>query len=313
MSEVTRTQKNTAQRVVAGENSPELAPPPSGGRWKRWCLVALSLVAAAVATWRFWPRDYGPEPVAPKMTPTLVQSQGGAEEARKNLEWAIQISHDTNARLAKVHDYTGRMTKRERYSGALLPEEEMVVKVRETPFSVYLRNTAPESKLGQEAIYVAGRNDGKLVAHSPGIGSFLGRINLNPTGWLAMRDNLHPITDVGLRNLIRQLLEMADKQRDYLLRCQIEVIEDAELHGRPCRKLYIRSQAPSSDFRMAVAQIYFDKEWEVPVHYEAYDFPPGDDQGEPVLMEQYSWKDLKFNVGLTDKDFDPDNPEYQFP
>jgi hypothetical protein len=49
----------------------------------------------------------------------------------------------------------------------------------------------------------------------------------------------------------------------------------------------------------------------VPVHYEAYDWPkqPGEP---PVLLERYTYTDLKLNPGLTDADFDPKNPEYKF-
>src|SRR5690606_40905881 len=68
--------------------------------------------------------------------------------------------------------------------------------------------------------------------------------------------------------------------RDYFLKCKITIIEDGELNGRPCRILDLRSPQPAADFRMAIARIYFDKEWQVPVRYEAFDFPPGDDQGE---------------------------------
>ncbi len=312
MSDATKTtavRTRGATSVGSSQPSSDASTPPPARR-RRW-LGALAVLAGVAALWAFWPRDYGPEPAAPSANDAPFHF--GSPESQRNLELAIEISRETNARLAQVHDYTGRMTKRERYKGNLLPQEEMIVKVREKPFSAYVRHTAPDSKAGQEAIYVDGLNDNKLVAHAVGPGAFLGRLHLRPTGWLAMMDNLHPITDIGLRNLIKQLLEMADKQRDYLLACHIEIIEDAQLNGRPCRKLDIRSQRPSATFRMAVAQIYFDKEWQVPVHYEAYDFPPGDDAGEPILMEQYTWHDLKFNVGLTDMDFNPDNPQYQFP
>jgi hypothetical protein len=30
-------------------------------------------------------------------------------------------------------------------------------------------------------------------------------------------------------------------------------------------------------------------------------------------MEEYIYRDLKLNVGLQEKDFDPDNEEYDFP
>lgn len=304
--------------TTADQAQPQSAPqPPRKSRGRKALAVVLVLAAAGIAAWVWWPRQSAPEVKAPELTThtsaTPANNNFGGEESRQNLEEALQISHGILDRLKEVSDYTGRLTKQERYKGNLLPEEVMAVKIREEPFSVYIRHLSPESKNGQEAIYVEGQNDGKLVAHAVGAGAFLGTIKLDPNGWLAMMDNLHPITDIGLRNLVRQLLEMADKKRDYFLKCKITIIEDGELNGRPCRILDLRSPQPAADFRMAIARIYFDKEWQVPVRYEAFDFPPGDDQGEPILMERYTWSDLKFNVGLTDRDFDPKNPEYDYP
>jgi hypothetical protein len=46
------------------------------------------------------------------------------------------------------------------------------------------------------------------------------------------------------------------------------------------------------------------------VRYESYDWPrtPG---GQPELIEEYTYLNLKFNVGLTDADFDRGNPAYR--
>ncbi|HQU45374.1 MAG TPA: DUF1571 domain-containing protein, partial [Pirellulales bacterium] len=64
--------------------------------------------------------------------------------------------------------------------------------------------------------------------------------------------------------------------------------------------------------RLAIARIVLDDEWDVPVHFESHEWPVGD-ASQPVLSETYSYYDLTLNVGLTDRDFDPDNPEYSFP
>jgi hypothetical protein len=309
------TPNTTAEQTQGQPHSPDGSPRTARGR-KAFAILLL-LVAGGVSTWALWPRESAPEVDAPALTTHTTAAPAnnnfGDDESRKNLDEALQISHRILERLKQVSDYTGKLTKQERYKGTLLPEEVMAVKIREEPFSVYIRHLSPSSKDGQEAIYVEGQNDGKLVAHAVGAGAYLGTLKLAPTGWLAMMDNLHPITDIGLRNLVRQLLDMADKKRDYFLKCKITIIEDGELNGRPCRILDLRSPRPAADFRMAIARIYFDKEWEVPVRYEAFDFPPGHDHGEPILMERYTWSDLKFNVGLTDLDFDPANPEYDYP
>jgi hypothetical protein len=47
----------------------------------------------------------------------------------------------------------------------------------------------------------------------------------------------------------------------------------------------------------------------LPVRYEAYDFPVHA-QSPPQLIEEYTYVDMKVNVGLNDSDFDPANPAY---
>ncbi len=54
------------------------------------------------------------------------------------------------------------------------------------------------------------------------------------------------------------------------------------------------------DFHLA--RIYVDDKLQVPVRYEAYDWPETEG-GSPLLMEEYTFLDLKLNVGLSQADF----------
>ena len=65
-------------------------------------------------------------------------------------------------------------------------------------------------------------------------------------------------------------------------------------------------------FEFYRAEIFIDRELNVPIRYAAWTWPPtGTDT--PVLEEEYNYRDIRLNVGLTDRDFDPDNPTYNFP
>jgi hypothetical protein len=59
------------------------------------------------------------------------------------------------------------------------------------------------------------------------------------------------------------------------------------------------------------AQVFFDHELRMPVRYASWSWPAEQD-GEPVLEEEYTYTDVRINVGLTDIDFDPDNSVYDF-
>ncbi len=65
------------------------------------------------------------------------------------------------------------------------------------------------------------------------------------------------------------------------------------------------------DFLFYQVRVYIDQELGLPIRFEAYDWPDGPD-AEPVLVEEYSYTDLKVNVGLSDHDFDVSNAGYAF-
>ena len=60
-----------------------------------------------------------------------------------------------------------------------------------------------------------------------------------------------------------------------------------------------------------LAQIFIDDELQVPVRYAAWGWPssPG---GEMPLLEEYTYLKIALNQGLTDRDFDHENPDYNF-
>ncbi len=81
----------------------------------------------------------------------------------------------------------------------------------------------------------------------------------------------------------------------------------------PRRCTLIESIHPARDDRFLFhkVRVYIDRELGVPIRFEAYDWPkhPG---AAPELVEEYSYLDLKLNVGLSEHDFDPNNKAYSF-
>jgi hypothetical protein len=242
-------------------------------------------------------------PPAPKIKPK--------KKVLTDLDRALGLAQHSLETLEKLKDYTCTFTKRERVGDELMPEERNALKLRHEPFSVYLRVIEPKASAGQEVVFVEGRNNGKLIAHTTGFGSnVIGRISLDPYGFIATRGNRYTIKDVGLKNLVKKLLELGARKE--LFRESTVKIESTAFADRPCTQVEIISPRPLDDFRLAIARIVLDKEWDVPVHFESHEWPAGDG-GKPLLSETYSYYDLELNVGLTDRDFDPDNPDYAFP
>ena len=217
-----------------------------------------------------------------------------------------------------VVDYTARIVSQVRLNGKLQPEQQMDCKIRHARttgddlcgFSVYLKFIAPESSAGQEVIWADGWHDGNLVAHLTGWQNVL-RIYLEPESTIAMRNSLHPITDIGFRNLLAKVLEKG-KQSRKLGACEVNVKRNIQIEGRKCVMLEVKHPVKQDGFEFHIARIYLDQELEIPIAYEGFTWPE-EQGGEPLLQEKYFYTNLKLNVGLQDVDFDPSNSDYGYP
>ena len=210
-----------------------------------------------------------------------------------------------------VKDYTCVIVKQERLDGKLGEPEFMAAKIRQDPFSVYLKFLKPDDERGREVIYVAGANDGKmLIREGSGLKRSLGILSLPPTGFLAMQGNRYPISDLGLTHLTQRLLEIAGQDRRYG-EVEVHFFKDAKVNDRVCTLIEVVHPIERRSFLFHKAQVYIDDELNVPIRYAAYMWPkkPGE---EPPLDECYTYLKLKLNVGLTDADFDSKNPSYHF-
>jgi len=217
-----------------------------------------------------------------------------------------------------IHDYQAVMIKQERVDGVLLPAEYMSLKVRndreingtKQPFSVYMKFLRPTNAKGREVIYVDGRNDGNLVAHETGFLNIM-RVNLAPTGSLAMKGNRYPITDAGIENLVQKLIERGQRDRK-CGDCDVDFFANAKVLDRTCTMIQVKHDVNKAPYDFHIGRIYIDDEYQVPIRYEAYTWPkPG--ETELPLLESYTYAKLQINVGLTESDFDPNNSEYDFP
>ena len=212
---------------------------------------------------------------------------------------------------SKIKDYTCTVVKRERIDGKLGEHEYMFAKVRHEPFSVYLYFLAPDAVKGQEVIFVEGQNDGNMLAHAgSGVRAMVGTVSLKPQSMLAMQGNRYAITEIGVENLARRLVEVAEHDKQFG-ECDVNFFPNAKVNGRICTCIQVTHPVPRRNFRFHLARVFIDDEYTIPIRYEAYDWPQ-EAGGQPVLMEEYTYMNVKVNNGLTDGDFDPKNTAYKF-
>jgi len=226
------------------------------------------------------------------------------------LEPAVRWAKDGFVNIQKIQDYSATLVKRERINGRLGEPQYIFIKVRHRPFSVYMYFLGPEELKGREVLYVEGKNDGKMWAHGTGVEKALGTLSLAPDGLIAMRGQRYPLTEIGILNLVRRLIEVAENDMAFG-ECDVKFFKGAEINKRKCTCIQVVHPVPRRDFLFHIARIFVDDELNLPLRYEAHDWPkkPG---GPAELMEEYTYVNLKLNVGFTDADFDIRNPNYNF-
>ncbi len=189
------------------------------------------------------------------------------------LDPAIQLAHQSLAHMkSTVKDYTAILIKRELIDGELGDYEYMFAKIRNrqeqngqvvTPFSVYLTFLKPAAVKGREVIFVENANEGKVVAHEGGMKRMLGTHTLEPNGWLAMKGQRYPITDIGIENLLVKLIERGNRDRAHG-DCNVEFLQGAKVSGRDCRVIQVTHPAKSGPYDFHIAQIFMDEEFQIP-------------------------------------------------
>ncbi len=239
------------------------------------------------------------------------QPLGAANPNEHPLEPALRMAYGAIENInTNIKDYSAVMVKRERVNGKLNDQEFMFIKIRHQPFSVYMYFLGPEKLRGQEALYVDGQNNGNLLGHGVGIRKIAGTVPLQPTGALAMAGQRYPITEIGFLNLTKRLIEVAEQDKQYG-ECEVKFYKGAKINGRSATCIQVEHPIPRKNFRFNKALVFVDDELNIPVRYEAYEWPaqPG---GQPQLIEEYTYTDIKLNNGFTDADFSEQNPNYNF-
>jgi hypothetical protein len=219
----------------------------------------------------------------------------------------LRLAVESRRALDSVKDYSASFFKQEMV-GKHQVNHQLTLKVRETPFSAYLRYENPHK--GREAIFVAGKNNDKMLAHGTGIEAIVGTLELDPSSDRALEESRYPITNIGMRNLLELTIAQWNSELN-APDAQVRYFPNAKVGNVECRVFESSYDQQHKGVKFHMTRLYVDKATAFPVRVEQFDFPAKTGE-KPVILEQYTYTNVKPNAGLTDIDFDVKNPSYDF-
>jgi hypothetical protein len=232
-------------------------------------------------------------------------------------KWAMQMNvvilQKGLAHFSHVPDYTATFTKQERIAGDLTDVQEISLKVRQKPFSVYMKWRS--GKTGQQAIFVEGQNEGMMLVKPGGaLGRLAKCIPVDPNGDLALSQARYPVTMAGLPAVAEMIMKYQQGFIEKGSGFQCEFRDDAEFDGRPCYRFFVvyDNAEVSPDYRKS--EILVDKQLALPVYVKNYTWARDADPAtldEQTLVEHYTYTGIEIAPQFADLDFDRTNPEYR--
>ena len=226
----------------------------------------------------------------------------------------LKIAGASRVSCGKLKDYTAVFRKMEVVKGKAYPST-MNMKFRTRPFSVYLEFITPHT--GRKVLYVDRQNMGKMVVRQPTIGKLGVTVLVSPTGPKAMAEGRHPITKIGLANMLDAVVEQWRSDRKYP-GVKVAYFPNATLKRRDtrfspmeCKVLQSMHTKRYRGIEFHMTRLFIDKRTNLPVRVEQYGFPsrPG---RRPPLLAEYTYWNVNANIGLKNTDFDRKNPKYGF-
>jgi hypothetical protein len=308
-------------------NAPLPVPRPSRRFvWVKRGLIAVGVLACGIVAASLLLTPPLEKPAAGEAAPLPPRELSKAEAAQARLDaiiWPDARLEGTAAkqlllelvtagrdRLAAEEGYTATLKRRERIKGKLGPEQTIKLKVRHRPFGVYMRFVEPDA--GKEAVYAQGRYDNHVMAHGGGLTrALLPRLKVAPDSPLAMAGNRHPITEAGLLNLANKLvhfreLDMTDDDAGTIL----DTVRDDQ--GRTWLRSVHTHTIKTSDRPFMYVEVLYDPQSKLPLQIESYEWSKSGRIEDRELTERYRYDDLDLDAPLTELDFDPANPAYEF-
>lgn len=211
-------------------------------------------------------------------------------------------------RLAKaMSGYECLFSKKEVVEDDMVAQT-MKLKIRHNPFSVYMLFQEPRA--GREVIFVDGQNENKLLVHETGLAALIGTLKLSPDDPKVLAENRYPITRAGVANMVAAVIAIWENEIKYG-EVDVKYFEDAKVGDYTCRVIESVHPQPRRQFQFQMTRLWIDQKSGLAVRVQQFGFPKKKD-GKPPVIEDYTFTAIQPDIRLSDRDFDKNNPNYNF-
>ncbi|WP_437206927.1 DUF1571 domain-containing protein [Planctomicrobium sp. SH664] len=243
---------------------------------------------------------YRPAPTADETSSArpVEDSQQGLQELIHRLEKCLTACQS-------LHCYTATLEQQVRIKGTLRDVEMVSLKVRRSPFSVYMQ----WQEDGQEVLYVEGQNDNRLLARpTRGLVSLRGVWKLRPDSPQAMKSSRYPVTKLGIEKLTEEILQFY--QARHFSPEELRIEQSPHQQGKSaCQKFVVTFKSSEVAREYSRSQLTFCNDSNLLIALENEGWS---DKGRPNgLLEKYLYHDLKSGE-VEDHEFESSNPAYHF-
>lgn len=283
------------------------------------------------------PRNLEPTDPFEEPVPCAADAPLSALEGRAALERLVVLLDAGIGWLDALPGYSAVLCRQERIDDELRAPEEIRLKIRHEPFSVYMKWIAGD--VGRELLFVEGENDDRMLVR---LGGWKSRIVpplwIDPHGERAADKSRYPVTEAGLLAVARQL---ADDRRNDLRRAEpvaCRLVPGRMWNDRPCWLAEVSFDRPGVCRNYRKSVVYLDRTRGVPLHVRNYEWPTtlapsvlsgaphlapetaavdggactdGDDLDSLTLVESYDFRDFVPHRAFEPDDFDRNNDEYR--
>ncbi len=285
------------------------------------CVLALTVVVLAADPPQTDPGDKvksPPQTAVKEASPvtSVASTDSAASELPKPpideahpLYLPLQEAYKAREALKALKEYEADFVKRE-LLGRRLQATTMKLKLREEPFSVYLKFI--DANAGREVLYVHGRNNNQLLIHEAGLKSLAGTVFRAPNAADVMAENRYPVTMIGLKSMLDKVIKQWEDEGKFG-EVKTQKYPSAKLpSGEVCIAYESLHPTPRNQFTFHITRLWIETKTGLAIRVEQLGFPQKGDKAPPVI-EEYTYANLKTNVKLADIDFDRSNRAYAFP